>query len=110
MDGSTGTAGSHAPGHYRAAHAVFVAIGMTTMLFGEVGHGCWQTPQPMQPRGFTATRPAFNSIAADPNGHLSMQIVQESPLVRRQLEECQTAVPMSMSLIDVGSNAPLGQT
>jgi len=80
------------------------------MLLGEVGHSIWHTPQPMQPRGFTATRPFLNSMAAEPSGHLSMQIVQDSPVVRRQLEECQTAVPMSMSLIDVGTSAPLGQT
>lgn len=80
------------------------------MLFGEVGHSCWQTPQPMQPRGFTATRPPFNSMAAVPRGQVSMQIVQDSPLVRTHLAEFQTAVPMSMSLMDVGRIAPLGQT
>ena len=64
----------------------------------------------MQPSGFTATRPDFSSIAAEPRGHLSMQIVQESPVLRRQLEDRQTAVPMSISLIEVGTNAPLGQT
>jgi len=64
----------------------------------------------MHPSGFTATFPPFNSIAADPSGHLSTQIVHESPSVRRQVAECQTAVPISISLIEVGRSAPLGQT
>ena len=58
--------------------------GITTMLFGVVGHSFWQTPQPMQPSSMTWTRPSRSSMATDPIGHLSMQIVHSSPLERTQ--------------------------
>ena len=48
--------------------AVLAATGMTKMLLGLVGQSCWQTPQPMQPMGFTSTRSFFNSMAAVPSG------------------------------------------
>src|SRR5437667_11266544 len=80
------------------------------MLFGVVGQSCWQTPQPMQPKGLTATSLFLNSMAAVPRGQWSTQIEQSWPKDRTQDSCRQTAVPMSMSLIDVGTNAPLGQT
>src|SRR5579862_6671267 len=80
------------------------------MLLGVVGHSCWHTPHPMHPSGFTAIFPFFNSMAADPSGQRSTQIVQFSPLLRTHVFSHQTAVPISISPTGVNFSAPLGQT
>src|SRR6266436_5773282 len=70
-------------------------LGRIVMLFGWVGQACWQVPQPVHPSR-TLMRPSSATInARAPTGQASTQIVHSWPLVRRQVDSCQTATPMS---------------
>ena len=98
--------------HRRRATGPAVRLGVTVMLFGEVGQSCWQTPQPVQPSSITRTATPSSCSAISPTGQWSTQIVQASTPVsvtRRHVSACQPAVPMSMSLNGVGCSAPVGQ-
>src|SRR5687768_8379321 len=79
------------------------------MLFGDVGHCCSHTPQPVQPSSITLICPDSSTIAAEPIGQTSMQVVQSSPSRRTQYSVRHSAVPMSISLRGTNDSAPLGQ-